>query len=84
MSQQAHTCAVLCAVLRVAVPSVVCCSAAIEKRWTVFSSMWYLWQELRFFGIPPSVRYVCHLLLRAVLMRLYEAHKMLVLWREYP
>jgi hypothetical protein len=46
--------------------------------------MWYLWQELRFFGIPPSVRYVCHLLWRAVLMRLYEAHKMLVLWREYP
>lgn len=60
-----------------------CCTyAAIEKRWTVFSSMWYLWQELRFFGIPPAVRYICHLAWRTVLMRLYEAHKLLVLWRE--
>lgn len=56
--------------------------AAIEKRWTVFSSMWYLWQELRFFGIPPSVRYVCHLMWRALMMRVYEAHKLLVLCRE--
>lgn len=57
--------------------------AAIEKRWTVFSSMWYLWQELRFFGIPPAVRYLFHLLWRSIMMRVYEAHKLLVLWREY-
>lgn len=57
-------------------------STAIEKRWTLFSSLWYLWQELRFFGTPPAVRYIWHLLWRAVMMRLYETHKTLVLWRK--
>jgi hypothetical protein len=44
--------------------------------------MWYLWQELRFFGIPPAVRYIFHLMWRAVMMQLYEAHKLLVLCRK--
>lgn len=57
--------------------------AAAEKRWTLFSSCWYLWQELRFFGIPPAVRYLAHLLWRGLMTRLYEAHKLLVLAREW-
>jgi hypothetical protein len=57
--------------------------AAAEKRWTLFSSCWYLWQELRFFGIPPAVRYLAHLVWRGVMTRLYEAHKLLVLTREW-
>jgi len=48
----------------------------------LFSSLWYLWQELRFFGTPPAVRYIWHLLWRAMMMRLYETHKTLVLWRK--
>jgi hypothetical protein len=57
--------------------------AAIEKRWTLFSSCWYLVMELKYFGTPPALRYLLFLAWRAVLSRLYEAHKALVLWREW-
>jgi hypothetical protein len=56
--------------------------AAVEKRWTVFSSLWYLTMELKYVGIPPAVRYLWYLAWRAVMMQLYQAHKTLVLWRE--
>lgn len=72
--------------LQLCAPPLLCvhmhCAAA-EKRWTLFSSCWYLWQELRFFGIPPAVRYLAHLLWRGLMTRLYEAHKLLVLAREW-
>lgn len=56
--------------------------ADAEKRWTIFSSIWYLWMELKYFGIPPALRYIFHLCWRAVMYKVYEAHKTLVLWRE--
>jgi hypothetical protein len=58
--------------------------AAAEKRWTLFSSCWYLVMELKYFGTPPALRYLLFLAWRSVLSRVYEAHKTLVLWREYP
>eukprot|EP00882_Tetradesmus_deserticola_P022890 GHRQ01024880.1.p2 GENE.GHRQ01024880.1~~GHRQ01024880.1.p2 ORF type:complete len:116 (-),score=19.23 GHRQ01024880.1:346-693(-) len=69
---------------RPAAASLVRCRppAAIEKRWTLFSSCWYLVMELKYFGTPPALRYLLFLAWRAVLLRLYEAHKALVLWRE--
>ncbi|KAF6255496.1 hypothetical protein COO60DRAFT_1285797 [Scenedesmus sp. NREL 46B-D3] len=54
---------------------------AIEKRWTLFSSCWYLVMELKYFGTPPALRYLLFLAWRAVLSRLYQAHKALVLWQ---
>eukprot|EP00775_Hariotina_reticulata_P006989 gene6989-7203_t len=54
---------------------------AIEKRWTVFSSLWYLTMELKYVGIPPAVRYLWYLVWRAMMMQLYQAHKTLVLWQ---
>jgi hypothetical protein len=39
--------------------------------------------ELKYFGMPPALRYLFFLAWRAVLLRVYEAHKALVLWREY-
>jgi hypothetical protein len=38
--------------------------------------------ELKYFGTPPALRYLFFLAWRAVLLRVYEAHKALVLWRE--
>jgi hypothetical protein len=61
----------------------LCLLAAIEKRWTLFSSCWYLVMELKYFGTPAALRYLLFLAWRAVLSRLYEAHKALVLWREW-
>lgn len=58
-------------------------AAAVEKRWTLFSSCWYLVMELKYFGTPPALRYLLFLAWRGVLSRLYEAHKALVLWREW-
>ncbi|WIA13460.1 hypothetical protein OEZ85_007040 [Tetradesmus obliquus] len=54
---------------------------AVEKRWTLFSSCWYLVMELKYFGTPPALRYLLFLAWRGVLSRLYEAHKALVLWQ---
>lgn len=56
--------------------------AAAERRWTVFSSIWYLWMELKYFGTPPALRYLVYLAWRAAMHRVYEAHKTLVLWRK--
>ncbi|KAF8059985.1 SQD2 [Scenedesmus sp. PABB004] len=53
----------------------------IEKRWTVFSSLWYLVMELKFFGTPPALRFLAHLAWRRVLGAAYAAHKALVLWQ---
>ena len=56
----------------------------IEKRWTLWSSMWYLVMQLKYFGIPPALRYIWFLAWRQVQQKMYEAHKALVLWRECP
>ncbi len=53
-----------------------------EKRWTLFSSFWYLVMQFKYFSVPPAVRYVFFLGWRAVMFQVYEAHKALVLWRE--
>jgi hypothetical protein len=52
-----------------------------ERRWTVFSSLWYLCMQWRFRGFPPQFRYLIYLAVRAVRQRLYEGHKRLVLWQ---
>lgn len=56
--------------------------ADAEKRWTVFSSVWYLWMELKYFGTPPALRYIFYLFWRSFMFKVYEAHKTLVLWRK--
>lgn len=56
--------------------------AAIEKRWTVFSTFWYLVLEFKYFAVPPAVRYLFYLAWRSLLQAAYNAHKALVLWRE--
>ncbi len=53
-----------------------------ETRWTVFSTIWYLAKQLRFYAVPPALRYVIYLGWRQVMGALYEAHKHIVLWRE--
>lgn len=58
--------------------------AAAETRWTVFSSLWYMVVELKFFAVPPAVRYLWYLMWRQAMLKAYEAHKTLVLWRECP
>ncbi|PNW73248.1 hypothetical protein CHLRE_14g624850v5 [Chlamydomonas reinhardtii] len=52
-----------------------------EKRWTLFSTVWYLVQQLRFVGTPPALRYVAFLGWRALMFQVYAAHKALVLWQ---
>ncbi|KAG2492286.1 hypothetical protein HYH03_009526 [Edaphochlamys debaryana] len=52
-----------------------------EKRWTLFSSFWWIVMYAKFHYIPPAVRYVVYLGWRAVMTRVYEAHKALVLWQ---
>jgi hypothetical protein len=56
---------------------------AAEKRWTVFSSLWWLVMEAKYNGVPPALRYLWYLGWRALRQRLYEAHKAVVLWREF-
>lgn len=56
--------------------------AVVEKRWTLFSTVWFLAQQARFFAVPPALRFLFYLGWRALMMRAYEAHKALVLWRE--
>lgn len=48
----------------------------------MFSTIWYLLRQTRFHAVPASIRYLIFLGWRAVMMRAYEAHKSLVLWRE--
>ncbi|KXZ49105.1 hypothetical protein GPECTOR_23g36 [Gonium pectorale] len=52
-----------------------------EKRWTVFSTFWYLFMQAKFFAVPPAIRYVWFLTWRAFMYKVYEAHKALVLWQ---
>ncbi|GLI67640.1 hypothetical protein VaNZ11_011889, partial [Volvox africanus] len=52
-----------------------------EKRWTVFSTFWYLVMHFKYYMIPPSFRYVWFLIWRAFMFKVYEAHKALVLWQ---
>lgn len=56
-------------------------AAEIEKRWTVFSSLWWIVMEFKYFGTPPALRYLVYLLKRSVMQKVYEAHKALVLWQ---
>lgn len=58
------------------------CLAGYEKRWTVFSTLWYTVMQLRFFAVPPALRFLIYLGWRAVMSQAYQAHKALVLWRE--
>lgn len=48
----------------------------------MFSSVWYLVMQIKFYAIPPAVRYIWYLLTRAMRFMLYELHKHLVLQRE--
>ncbi|GLC41704.1 hypothetical protein PLESTB_000686100 [Pleodorina starrii] len=52
-----------------------------EKRWTVFSTFWYVVMHFKYYMIPPAFRYVWFLLWRGVMSQLYAAHKALVLWQ---
>jgi hypothetical protein len=52
-----------------------------EQRWTVFSTVYYVFMHWRFRGLPVSVRYLAYAGLRALRARLYEGHKALVLWQ---
>lgn len=53
----------------------------IEKRWTVFSSLWWLVMEFKFFGVPPALRFLWFLAWRGIMQKVYEGHKALVLWQ---
>lgn len=52
-----------------------------EKRWTIFSTLWWLVMEFKYFGIPPAFRYIFYVGWRAVLHQVYQAHKRFVLWQ---
>jgi len=52
-----------------------------EKRWTLFSTVWFLVQQTRFNAIPPALRFLVYLGWRAVMTKAYEAHKAIVLWQ---
>jgi uncharacterized membrane protein YgcG len=58
-----------------------CPAADIEKRWTVFSSLWWIVMEFKYFGTPPALRYLVFLAKRAAMQKVYQAHKALVLWQ---
>ncbi len=47
----------------------------------MFSSLWWIVMEFKYFGTPPAVRYIVFLLKRAVMQKVYEAHKAFVLWQ---
>ncbi|KAJ9531719.1 hypothetical protein QJQ45_021866 [Haematococcus lacustris] len=52
-----------------------------ECRWTLFSTFWYLVVLFRFQAVPPALRFLLHVMWRAVMMKVYEAHKAFVLWQ---
>lgn len=58
-------------------------AAGYEKRWTLFSSLWFLVVEAKFFAIPPALRFLWHLAWRNMMTAVYTAHKFVVLSREY-
>eukprot|EP00878_Enallax_costatus_P035945 GHUV01040202.1.p1 GENE.GHUV01040202.1~~GHUV01040202.1.p1 ORF type:complete len:108 (+),score=25.86 GHUV01040202.1:362-685(+) len=37
--------------------------------------------ELKYFGTPPALRYIFYLAWRSFMLKVYEAHKTLVLWQ---
>ncbi len=47
----------------------------------MFSSLWWILMEFKYFGTPPAVRYLIYLLKRSIMQKVYEAHKALVLWQ---
>lgn len=51
----------------------------IEKRWTVFSTVWFSVMELKFFFFPSAIRYLWFLAWRGITNAAYEAHKWVVL-----
>lgn len=66
------------------VPHSICSTACTgyEKRWTLFSTFWFMVVATRYYGIPPALRFLVYLGWRTVMTKAYEAHKLLVLWRE--
>jgi len=52
-----------------------------EKRWTVFSTFWYLVMQFRFFAVPPAFRFFIAMGWRRLMFAAYGAHKALVLWQ---
>lgn len=57
--------------------------AESEKRWTVFSTAWFALMELKYLSCPPALRFLWFIATRAVMFKVYEAHKALILWREW-
>jgi hypothetical protein len=60
----------------------LCACTDDEKRWTLFSTLWYMVMATRFYAIPPAVRYVVYLGWRAAMTAAYNAHKRIVILRE--
>ncbi|KAF5841144.1 hypothetical protein DUNSADRAFT_14147 [Dunaliella salina] len=52
-----------------------------EKRWTIFSTFWYLVMQFRFFAVPPAFRFFIAMGWRRFMFAAYGAHKALVLWQ---
>ena len=50
----------------------------IEKRWTLFSTIWFSVMEIKFFFFPPALRYLWFLTWRGIMNKAYEAHKWVV------
>lgn len=63
-------------------PRCIVLAADWERRWTVFSTFWYLVKQAYFKAIPPALRYVAYLIWYPVQMKLYETHKAVVMLRE--
>lgn len=51
----------------------------IEKRWTVFSTLWFSVMELKYLFFPPAFRYLWFLACRGIMNTAYQAHKSIVL-----
>ena len=51
----------------------------IEKRWTVFSTLWFSVMELKYLFFPPALRYLWFLAWRNIMDAAYQAHKQIVL-----
>eukprot|EP00955_Chlamydomonas_euryale_P051347 354857-Chlamydomonas_euryale.AAC.31 len=57
--------------------------ADVEKRWTLFSTLWFAVMEFKYFFFPPALRFLWFLATRAFMQHVYTAHKAFVLWRKY-
>ncbi|GAX84562.1 hypothetical protein CEUSTIGMA_g11983.t1 [Chlamydomonas eustigma] len=53
----------------------------VEKRWTLFSTVWFILMEFKFLFIPPALRFLCFLAARAIMTHIYAAHKAFILWQ---